>query len=186
MCGSQDDAQGTPCVHHRPSCQLCRGGAARTRQIGTHDGASVSATEVTAEGNKTRVGVTTQAFDGHFDLHSVLKINNADIALCERRNASFIYSRVPRKSYVSRTFNCGLEDGILRWYQARRQAAKLFRFYRAFRAPPVGRANEIKHIPVVRRLGRRISPTFLQPTCRATTRRKEIRAEISAASFHFV
>jgi hypothetical protein len=43
----------------------------------------------------------------------VLKINNADIALCERRNASFIYSRVPRKSYVSRTFNCGLEDGIL-------------------------------------------------------------------------
>ena len=85
----------------------------RTRQIETHDGASVSATEVTAEGNKTRVGVTTQAFDGHFDLHSVLKINNADIALCERRNASFIYSRVPRKSYVSRTFNCGLEDGIL-------------------------------------------------------------------------
>jgi hypothetical protein len=78
------------------------------------------------------VGVTTQAFDGHFDLHSVLKINNADIALCERRNASFIYSRVPRKSYVSRTFNCGLEDGILRWYQARRQAAKLFRFFERF------------------------------------------------------
>jgi hypothetical protein len=57
------------------------------------------------------VGVTTQAFDGHFDLHSVLKINNADIALCERRNASFIYSRVPRKSYVSRTSTADLKMG---------------------------------------------------------------------------
>ena len=78
------------------------------------------------------MGVTTQAFDGHFDLHSVLKINNADIALCERRNASFIYSRVPRKSYVSRTFNCGLEDGILRWYQARRQARSYSGFIERF------------------------------------------------------